>query len=119
MGMFGQRGSSMPFDRANPSVTQELESTTATTFALLHSVVQTFAGLAQMLESTFMATHASFFALVGVGVVDQFAQLRIHGLRRSLQGGQSRRGKTGTNIRGFDPQRWILVDLEAFKVEQG
>jgi peroxin-13 len=55
-------------------VTQALESTTATTFALLHSVVQTFAGLAQMLESTFMATHSSFFALAGV--VDQFAQLR-------------------------------------------
>lgn len=72
MGMLGQPG--MPFDPANPSVTQALESTTATTFALLHSVVQTFAGLAQMLESTFMATHSSFFALAGV--VDQFAQLR-------------------------------------------
>ncbi|KAI0000700.1 Peroxin 13, N-terminal region-domain-containing protein [Russula compacta] len=72
MGMYGQPG--MPYDPANPSVTQALESTTATTFALLHSVVQTFAGLAQMLESTFVATHSSFFALAGV--VDQFAQLR-------------------------------------------
>jgi peroxin-13 len=72
MGMYGQQG--MPFDPSNPSVTQALESTTATTFALLHSVVQTFAGLAQMLESTFMATHSSFFALAGV--IDQFAQLR-------------------------------------------
>ncbi len=72
MGMYGQPG--MPFDPSNPSVTQALESTTATTFALLHSVVQTFAGVAQMLESTFMATHSSFFALAGV--VDQFAQLR-------------------------------------------
>ncbi|KAH9026288.1 Peroxin 13, N-terminal region-domain-containing protein [Lactarius deliciosus] len=72
MGMYGQPG--MPFDPSNPSVSQALESTTATTFALLHSVVQTFAGLAQMLESTFMATHSSFFALAGV--VDQFAQLR-------------------------------------------
>jgi len=70
--MYGQPG--MPYDPSNPSVTQALESTTATTFALLHSVVQTFAGLAQMLESTFMATHSSFFALAGV--VDQFAQLR-------------------------------------------
>ncbi|KAH9174824.1 Peroxin 13, N-terminal region-domain-containing protein [Lactarius sanguifluus] len=72
MGMYGQPGT--PFDPSNPSVSQALESTTATTFALLHSVVQTFAGLAQMLESTFMATHSSFFALAGV--VDQFAQLR-------------------------------------------
>jgi peroxin-13 len=73
MGTFGQPGG-MPFDPTNASVTQALESTTATTFTLLHSVVQTFAGLAQMLESTFMATHSSFFALAGV--VDQFAQLR-------------------------------------------
>jgi len=71
MGMYGQPG---PFDPNNPSLTQALESTTQNTFALLHSVVQTFAGLAQMLESTFMATHSSFFALAGV--VDQFAQLR-------------------------------------------
>ncbi len=72
MGAFGQPG--MPYDPTNASVSQALESTTATTFALLHSVVQTFAGLAQMLESTFMATHSSFFALAGV--IDQFAQLR-------------------------------------------
>jgi peroxin-13 len=72
VGMYGQPG--MSYDPTNPSVTQALESTTATTFALLHSVVQTFAGLSQMLESTFMATHSSFFALAGV--VDQFAQLR-------------------------------------------
>lgn len=57
-----------------PSLTQTLESTTQHTFALLHSIVQTFAGVAQMLESTFMATHSSFFAMVGV--IDQFSQLR-------------------------------------------
>jgi len=57
-----------------PSLTQTLESTTQQTFALLHSIVQTFTGMAQMLESTFMATHSSFFAMVGV--VDQFTQLR-------------------------------------------
>ena len=73
IGMYGQPGM-QPMDPSNPSVTQALESTTSATFALLHSVVQTFAGLAQMLESTFMATHSSFFALAGV--VDQFAQLR-------------------------------------------
>ena len=57
-----------------PSLTQTLESTTATTFQLIHSIVQTFTGMAQMLESTFMATHSSFFAMVGV--IDQFGQLR-------------------------------------------
>jgi peroxin-13 len=59
---------------ADPSLTQTLEATTHQTFALLHSIVQTFTGVSQMLESTFMATHSSFFAMVGV--VDQFGQLR-------------------------------------------
>ncbi|KAI0764047.1 Peroxin 13, N-terminal region-domain-containing protein [Trametes elegans] len=71
---YGMPGPGAPFDPANPSLTQTLESTTQTTFALLHSIVQTFSGVAQMLESTFMATHSSFFAMVGV--VDQFGQLR-------------------------------------------
>ncbi|KAJ3773288.1 Peroxin 13, N-terminal region-domain-containing protein [Lentinula raphanica] len=57
-----------------PSLTQTLEHTTQHTFALLHSIVQTFSGVAQMLESTFMATHSSFFAMVGV--IDQFGHLR-------------------------------------------
>ncbi|KAF7314560.1 SH3 domain-containing protein [Mycena kentingensis (nom. inval.)] len=56
------------------SLTQTLEATTQHTFALLHSIVQTFSGVAQMLESTFMATHSSFFAMVGV--IDQFGHLR-------------------------------------------
>jgi peroxin-13 len=70
MGMVGSGG----MDPNNPSLTQTLESTTQHTFTLLHSIVQTFSGVAQMLESTFMATHSSFFAMVGV--VDQFGQLR-------------------------------------------
>ena len=94
----------MPFDpttMTSASVTQALETTTATTFALLHSVVQTFAGLAQMLESTFMATHSSFFALAGV--IDQFAQLRnalgsvlgLFGLVRWLRDIIAGRGRGG------------------------
>jgi peroxin-13 len=72
MGMGGMMGpNGYPQD---PSLTQTLESTTQHTFALLHSIVQTFSGVAQMLESTFMATHSSFFAMVGV--IDQFGQLR-------------------------------------------
>src|ERR1700731_1013341 len=64
----------LPGSVGTPTLTQTLESTTHQTFALLHSLVQTFAGVAQMLESTFFATHSSFFAVVGV--VDQFGQLR-------------------------------------------
>jgi len=79
-GMYGGMGGmpgmmpGAPFDPMNPSLTQTLESTTQHTFALLQSIVQTFSGVAQMLESTFMATHSSFFAMVGV--IDQFGQLR-------------------------------------------
>lgn len=58
----------------NQTLTAQLSNTTQQTFALLHSIVQTFGGFAQMLESTFMATHSSFFAMVGV--IDQFATLR-------------------------------------------
>ena len=70
MGMYGP----MAYDPANQSLGQTLENTTQHTFALLHSIVQTFTGVSQMLESTFMATHSSFFAMVGV--VEQFGQLR-------------------------------------------
>ncbi|KAL0058139.1 Peroxisomal membrane protein PAS20 [Marasmius tenuissimus] len=77
MGMMGPNGMPMAVDANGnpiPSLTQTLEATTQHTFTLLHSIVQTFSGVAQMLESTFMATHSSFFAMVGV--VDQFGQLR-------------------------------------------
>jgi peroxin-13 len=75
-GMGGMSGMGMysPMDPNNPSLTQSLETTTQHTFSLLHSIVQTFSGVAQMLESTFMATHSSFFAMVGV--VEQFSHLR-------------------------------------------
>ncbi|GBE87598.1 Peroxisomal membrane protein [Sparassis crispa] len=59
---------------APPSLTQTLEATTAQTFGMLQALVQTFGGVAQMLESTFAATHASFFAMLGV--VDQVSALR-------------------------------------------
>lgn len=71
---YGLGGPPGPFDPMNPSLSQTLEGATQNTFALLHSIVQTFGGVAQMLESTFMATHSSFFAMVGV--IDQFGQLR-------------------------------------------
>ncbi|KIY66220.1 hypothetical protein CYLTODRAFT_39559 [Cylindrobasidium torrendii FP15055 ss-10] len=75
MGMYGGPGMGMYGGPGQqPTLAQQLESTTSHTFNLLHSVVQTFGGVAQMLESTFMATHSSFFAMVSV--VDQFHQLR-------------------------------------------
>lgn len=56
------------------SLTRQMESGTAATFQLLQSIVSAFGGFAQMLESTFMATHSSFFAMIGVA--EQFASLR-------------------------------------------
>ncbi|KAG1839732.1 Peroxin 13, N-terminal region-domain-containing protein [Suillus subalutaceus] len=61
-------------DPNNPSFSQTLEATTQHTFSLLHSMVQTFSGVAQMLESTIMATHSSCSAMVGV--VEHFSHLR-------------------------------------------
>ncbi|KAL0578090.1 Peroxisomal membrane protein PAS20 [Marasmius crinis-equi] len=77
MGMMGPNGLPMQLDANGqpiPSLSQTLEATTQHTFTLLHSIVQTFSGVAQMLESSFMATHGSFFAIVGV--IEQFGQLR-------------------------------------------
>lgn len=70
MGMPGM----MPADPNNPSLIQQVGSSTSQTFALIQSIVQTFGGFAQMLDSTFMATQSSFFAMLGVA--EQFSHLR-------------------------------------------
>ena len=62
----GMRMMGPGMDPNNPSLSRTLKSTTQQTFAPLHSVAQTFTGIAQMLESTFMATHLSFFTMIGV-----------------------------------------------------
>lgn len=90
-GMPGMMGGPMGGLDPSQTLTAQLSNTTQQTFALLHSIVQTFGGFAQMLESTFMATHSSFFAMVGV--IDQFAALRdvlgqvlgVFGLVRSVR----------------------------------
>ncbi|KAL1706502.1 Peroxin 13, N-terminal region-domain-containing protein [Schizophyllum commune] len=74
MGMFPGQPQLDANGQPIPTLTQTLESTTQHTFGLIHSIVQTFSGVAQMLESTFMATHSSFFAMVGV--IEQFGHLR-------------------------------------------
>jgi len=79
-GMYGGMGMN-PLDPNNPSLVSQVQSSTSQTFALIQSIVQTFTGFAQMLDSTFMATHSSFFAMLGVA--EQFSQLR-HALGRVL-----------------------------------
>lgn len=104
-GAFGQ-GPGM-----EPSLSQRMEEGTAATFQLLQSIVGTFGGFAQMLESTFMATHSSFFAMIGVA--EQFSHLRnylgqvlsIFALVRWLKGILNRlRGRApdgGLSLDGF------------------
>ena len=47
-------------------LTAQIEQSTAAAFGVMDQVVQAFGGFAQMLESTFFATHSSFMAMVGV-----------------------------------------------------
>ncbi|KAF9735970.1 hypothetical protein PMIN06_002512 [Paraphaeosphaeria minitans] len=71
-GMYGGMG--MPGDPNNMSLTQSFGQSTQTTFQLIEGIVGAFGGFAQMLESTYMATHSSFFAMVSVA--EQFGNLR-------------------------------------------
>jgi len=74
LGGMGMNPGMMGMDPNNPSLAQQVGSSTSQTFALIQSIVQTFGGFAQMLDSTFMATQSSFFAMLGVA--EQFGQLR-------------------------------------------
>ncbi|KAF2204488.1 hypothetical protein GQ43DRAFT_437911 [Delitschia confertaspora ATCC 74209] len=77
MGMGGMGGmyGGMGMDPNNPqSLTQSFSQSTQATFQLIESIVGAFGGFAQMLESTYMATHSSFFAMVSVA--EQFGNLR-------------------------------------------
>jgi len=60
-GMYGGMGG-MPGDPNNPnSLTNGFTQSTQATFQIIESIVGAFGGFAQMLESTYMATHSSFF----------------------------------------------------------
>lgn len=62
-GMYG----GMPGMGQNPndpnSLTNQFNNSTQATFQMLQGIVQAFGGFAQMLESTYMATHSSFFGM--------------------------------------------------------
>ncbi|RAO72588.1 uncharacterized protein BHQ10_008600 [Talaromyces amestolkiae] len=74
-GMGGMYGGGMPGDPNDPnSLTNSFSQSTAATFQMIESIVGAFGGFAQMLESTYMATHSSFFAMVSVA--EQFGNLR-------------------------------------------
>ncbi|EHK96903.1 putative Peroxisomal membrane protein PAS20 [Glarea lozoyensis 74030] len=74
-GMGGMYGGMGGMDPNNPqSLTQGFTQSTQATFQIIESIVGAFGGFAQMLESTYMATHSSFFAMVSVA--EQFGNLR-------------------------------------------
>jgi peroxin-13 len=61
-GMYGGMPGGMPGDPNNPdSLTNRFNMSTQATFQMLEGIVGAFGGFAQMLESTYMATHSSFF----------------------------------------------------------
>jgi peroxin-13 len=64
-GMYGGMGGGMYGGMPDPnnpeSLTQRFSMSTQATFQMLEGIVGAFGGFAQMLESTYMATHSSFF----------------------------------------------------------
>ena len=70
-GMYGQSGM-MPGQEE--SLTQTYQQSTQATFQMIESIVGAFGGFAQMLDSTYHATHSSFFAMVSVA--EQFGTLK-------------------------------------------
>lgn len=74
-GMGGMGMGGMPGNPNDPnSLTNRFNNSTQATFQMLEGIVGAFGGFAQMLESTYMATHSSFFAMVSVA--EQFSNLR-------------------------------------------
>ncbi|ORX36044.1 Peroxin 13, N-terminal region-domain-containing protein [Kockovaella imperatae] len=75
MGGYGVGGMGGPGE-GYPTLTSSLQATTAPAFAIIESIVTAFTSLAQLVESTYMATHSSFFAMVGVA--DQLGSLKTY-----------------------------------------
>ncbi|CEL54383.1 Mitochondrial inner membrane protease ATP23 OS=Cryptococcus neoformans var, neoformans serotype D (strain JEC21 / ATCC MYA-565) GN=ATP23 PE=3 SV=1 [Rhizoctonia solani AG-1 IB] len=103
-GMYGQPG--MPGDSVAASTQQA--------FSLLGNVVGTFTSFAQMLDSSFMATQSSIFAILGVA--EQLGQLRnllgqvvgVFGLVGWLRGWW--RGERNTTAMARDFKRFMRGD---------
>ena len=67
-GLYGGGYGGMPGQVGDPnSLMNAYNQSTQATFQTIESIVGAFGGLAQMLESTYMATHSSFFGRCGAG----------------------------------------------------
>lgn len=71
MGGGGMYGGGMGGPNQDPN---SIQQSTAATFQMIESIVGAVGGFAQMLESTYMATHSSFFAMMSVA--EQFGHLK-------------------------------------------
>ena len=73
-GMYG--GMPMGTDPNNPdTLTNRFNNSTQATFQILEGMVTAFGGFAQMLESTYMATHSSFFGKISTKLRQTCASL--------------------------------------------
>ncbi|KAK4688337.1 peroxin-13, partial [Tremellales sp. Uapishka_1] len=97
-----------------PTLSSSLQSSTAPAFAVLESLVTAFTSLAQLVESTYMATHSSFFAMVGVA--DQLGSLKTYlgqvlGVFSILRIGRRiinyLRGNSGPNAARSATEGWV------------
>lgn len=77
-GMYGGGMGGMPGDPNNPSLTQSFSQSTQATFQLIESIVGAFGGFAQMLESTYMATHSSFFGMYSQHFFPRVTELIVY-----------------------------------------
>ncbi|OWT41153.1 peroxin-13 [Cryptococcus neoformans] len=75
MGGYGVGGMGGPGE-GYPTLASSLQASTAPAFAVVESLVTAFTSLAQLVESTYLATHSSFFAMVGVA--DQLGSLKTY-----------------------------------------
>ncbi|KAI8344705.1 Peroxin 13, N-terminal region-domain-containing protein [Chlamydoabsidia padenii] len=69
-GTAGYGGTASHYNRFGPryddGLTHRMEQGTRPAFELIQSIVGAFGGFAHMLESTFIATHSSFMAMIGM-----------------------------------------------------
>nr|XP_019049323.1 peroxin-13 [Kwoniella bestiolae CBS 10118]OCF28253.1 peroxin-13 [Kwoniella bestiolae CBS 10118] len=115
MGGYGVGGMGGPGE-GYPTLTSSLQASTAPAFAVLESLVTAFTSLAQLIESTYMATHSSFFAMVGVAdqlgslktylgqVLGVFSILRIS--KKIINWLKGKKSKNATSGVGFGANGW-------------
>lgn len=79
--MYGGMPGGVPGDPNDPnSLTHGFTQSTQATFQIIESIVGAFGGFAQMLESTYMATHSSFFGESLCGYIGLCADCLSNGI---------------------------------------